>query len=350
MLLRDSYVPETNDTSDRVLPWVPKAVPAVEPKGLRKPRIVYAPFEYQKAYDYWHKQQCAHWLHTEINLAQDLQDWSMMSSLDKHVVGSVLKGFVQAEVVIGDYWSTKVSAWFPKPEIALMCGAFAAMEGVHQTSYAYLGDTLGLDDYKAFLEEPTARSKIDRLVSAPRDASDHDVAVSLASFSAFGEGVSLFSSFAVLLHFSTRNMLKGTGQIISFSIRDESLHSEAGCWLFKEFMAEDPSLFSKRLTSDIKEVARETVRLEENAIDQIFAGGSLGSFTPDHLKAFIKLRANKKLQEIGIQSIFGKIDEQEVARTMGWFDAISAGREHADFFATRVTEYGTTDGNWEEIW
>jgi ribonucleoside-diphosphate reductase beta chain len=231
-----------------------------------------------------------------------------------------------------------------------MCGAFAAMEGVHQTSYAYLGDTLGLDDYKAFLEEPTARSKIDRLVSAPRDANDHDVAVSLASFSAFGEGVSLFSSFAVLLHFSTRNMLKGTGQIISFSIRDESLHSEAGCWLFKEFMAEDPSLFSKRLVSDIKEVARETVRLEENAIDQIFDGGALGSFTPEHLKAFIKLRANKKLQEIGVQSIFGKIDEQAVAKTMGWFDAISAGREHADFFATRVTEYGTTDGNWEEIW
>lgn len=347
MSLRDSCV---SDAGSHIVPstseWPSQAL---LPRGLRKPRTVYAPFEYPKAYEYWEKQQMAHWMHSEISLVQDVQDWNTkMTESGKHIVGSTLKGFVQAEVLIGDYWSTKVPAWFPKPEIALMCSAFASMEGIHQTSYAYLGDTLGLDDYHAFLDDPFARAKIDRLVSAPRNASDHEIATSLASFSAFGEGVSLFSAFAILLYFSTKNELKGTGQIISFSIRDESLHSEAGCHFFREFISENPGLYTNRLENDIREVARETVRLEENFIDEVFRYGNIG-LTAEVLKSFIRLRTNSKLQEVMAKPIFS-VNEGMVTKDMGWFDAIAAGREHADFFATRVTEYGISGGNWDDIW
>ncbi len=136
-----------------------------------------------------------------------------------------------------------------------MSHTFAAFESIHAVSYAYLNDSLGLDDYKAFLHEETVKAKIDRLINTG-GKSKEDIAKSLAIFSAFNEGVNLFSSFAILMSFSRRNLLKGLGQIIAFSIKDESLHSEAGCWLFRTFVEEYPAVLTDELKKEIYEAAR----------------------------------------------------------------------------------------------
>ena len=114
-----------------------------------------------------------------------------------------------------------------------------------------LNETLGLDNFAEFLEDPETKAKIDALLSA-RDADTSQWsqrAKSLAIFSAFTEGVNLFSSFAVLLSFKMRNLLKGVGQIIEWSVRDESLHSEGGCWLFRQLLTEMPELKTPRSLS-----------------------------------------------------------------------------------------------------
>ena len=189
--------------------------------SLLEPRLIYAPFVYQQAYDFWETQQQAHWLHTEIAMAGDISDWkSKLSETEKFVIGSVLKGFTQAEIVIEDYWSNKVARWFKHPEIQMMANTFASFESIHAVSYAYLNQSLGLEDYEAFLHESSAKAKIDRLVNI-KGKTKKEIALSLAIFSAFNEGVNLFSSFAILLNFSRFNKLRGVGQIIQFSIRDE---------------------------------------------------------------------------------------------------------------------------------
>lgn len=314
---------------------------------LREPRLVYAPFEYQWAYDYWLKQQSAHWLHTEISLAEDIQNWDQDLTLtEKHVIGATLKGFTQAEVVVQDYWCKQVATWFPKPEIALMCGAFGSMEGIHQTSYAYLNDSLGLTDYAAFLQEPAAKAKIDRLMEVTTE-SDAEIAKSLAIFSGFTEGVSLFSSFAILLNFSRRNLLKGVGQIISFSIRDETLHSNAGCHLFREYIKEYPELMTEELKHEIEEAAYLTVQMEDAFINEAFSKGDIADFCAKDLKEFIRFRANTKLSDLGLKPVF-EFEKESVLR-FDWFDAMSAGTEQADFFAMRVSDYSKSDQNWDNI-
>ena len=56
--------------------------------SLLEERVVYKPFEYPQAFDYWLKQQQAHWLHTEVPMAQDVTDWkSNMKDHEKNVVG-----------------------------------------------------------------------------------------------------------------------------------------------------------------------------------------------------------------------------------------------------------------------
>src|ERR1700678_2797779 len=202
-------------------------------------RLAYSPFEYPKAFEYWEKSQQSHWLHYEINMSSDINDWKIiLTEAEKNVIGHILKSFVSIEIHVEDYWQ-RVAKWFKKREIQIMAAPFSSFESIHAVSYAYLNQSLGLEDFETFLSEPTGKAKIERLINV-KGKSKEEIAKSLAIFSAFTEGVNLFSSFAVLLNFSRFNKLKGVGQIIAFSIKDESLHSEAGCWLFRTLIEEFP--------------------------------------------------------------------------------------------------------------
>lgn len=312
-------------------------------------RITYKPFLYDKAHDYWLKQQQAHWLPSEVQMASDIQDWAEnLTPQEKQVVGGVLKGFIQTELVVNDYWTTKIGKWFPHPEVVMMGTSFGNMETVHTIGYAYLNDSLGLTEYDAFLQEPTAKAKIDRLLDV-KGNDKHDIARSLAIFSAFTEGVSLFSSFAILFNFSRWNKLKGVGQIISWSVRDESLHSEAGCWLFREFIKEYPEVWTDEVKKSVYEAARTTIELEDDFIDKVFQGCKIEGIDAKDIKQFIRYRANTKLGELGLKMNWKNIDQEAIKR-MAWFDLMTAGVEHTDFFAQKVTSYSKGHVDFSNIW
>jgi ribonucleotide reductase beta subunit family protein with ferritin-like domain len=189
-------------------------------------RQTYRPFEYPVAYDFYRNQQLVHWTKDEIKIAEDIQNWQNdLTETEKAVVGGILKGFTQMEVLVGDYWRN-VPKWFPKPEIGMMCSTFSYFETIHQDSYALINESLGLDDFAAFLYEETTKHKLDYFIDIPEQSTLEQKAKSLAIFSAFAEGCMLFSSFAVLLSFQRENLLKGVSQIVSFSIRDENCFSE----------------------------------------------------------------------------------------------------------------------------
>ena len=305
---------------------------------LFEARPTYRPFLYPKAYDYWTLQQKSHWLHEEVQMGGDITNWNFdLTEVDKHIIGSILKGFTQTEIFVEDYWSNVVANKLKHPEIQMMANTFASFESIHIAGYAFLNDTLGLDDYTAFLHEPTTKAKIDRIMGV-KSKNKIDFVKSLAIFSAFTEGVSLFSSFAILMSFSQRNLLKGVGQIIAWSVRDEQLHSEAGCWLFRECVKEHPELLTEEVKNDILEASRLTVELEDKFIDQVFSKGNLPNLTAHDLKNYIRHRANNKLGEIGFKKNWKNID-QESLKKMEWFGIIANGVESADFFASRNTGY-----------
>lgn len=317
--------------------------------SLFTPRPTYAPFEYPKAYEFWELQQQSHWLHTEVSMASDINDWKIsLSETEKNVIGHILKGFTQSEVFIQEYWGQMVGKWFKKPEIQMMAATFSAFESIHAVSYAYLNQSLGLEDFEAFLHEPTAKAKIDRLITT-KGKSKEEIAKSLAIFSAFNEGVNLFASFAVLLNFSRFNKLKGVGQIIAFSIKDESLHSEAGCWLFKVLVEEFPDLLTDELKKEIYDAARLTVELEDAFIDKAYEYGPIEGLDSRDLKAFIRFRANTKLNDLGLKKVWKNLDKQALDR-MAWFDVLSSGVSHADFFAQRVSDYARGALDFSKIW
>jgi len=289
---------------------------------LLQERIVYKPFEYPEAHDYWMKQQQAHWLHTEVPMMSDVNDWKQnLNETEKNIIGSILKGFAQTETVVNDYWSTLVTKWFRKPEVIKMAVTFGAFETIHAEAYSLLNEELGLDDFSEFLEDETTMAKIETLMNV-RDSHDgtpdwHERAKSLAIFSAFTEGVNLFSSFAVLLSFKMRNKLKGVGQIVEWSIRDESLHSEAGCWLFRTLVDENPQLKTPELEAAINEAALLSLKLELDFIDKVYEFGDLEGCSKYDLTNFIKNRINTKLGDLGYSPILTDVDITSV-NNMKW--------------------------------
>ena len=311
-------------------------------------RIPYKPFEFPVYYEEgWLKQAQAFWLHTEISMQGDVKDWNeTLTKEEKNLVGNILLGFAQTECAVSDYWTTMVTNWFPKHEIKQMAMMFGSQETIHATAYSYLNETLGLDDFSAFLHEPAVAEKFELLTQTTADWTHKDLATnpqarkevarSLAIFSAFSEGVSLYSSFAVLYSFQMRNMLKGIGQQMKWSVRDESLHSKMGCQLFRHMCEEFPELLEDSRES-ILEAAKLIVELESRFIDMIFEQGDLENLKKDDLKEFIKARTNIKLEELGYKSHFDY--NKKKAENLEWFYHLTGGITHTDFFAIRPTDY-----------
>jgi ribonucleoside-diphosphate reductase beta chain len=311
-------------------------------------RDFYKPFEYQEAFDFYLDQQRSHWLADEVPLASDLNDWKQkLTESEKNLIGNILKSFAQTEVHVNDYWSSKVSQWFPKPEIVAMTSTFGSFEAIHAQAYARLNEALDLEDFKAFLEDEAALSKIERLTETPMGTLS-EKAQSLAIFSAFTEGVNLFSSFAILMSFQLRNLMKGTGQIIEWSVRDESLHSKAGCWLFRTLLDEMPELNTEELRNKVTEACHLSVQLEFDFIEKAFEMGEVEGLNRAQLQNFIKARANEKMIELGYNAVYNDIDPN-LLKQMEWFGHLTSGKTHQDFFAGRVTDYAKSTSDWSDL-
>lgn len=309
-------------------------------------RIPYKPFEYQWAYDYWFDHLMMRWSHHTISMTQDIKDWNEnLTPQEKNVISNILKGFAQTELEVEDYWSTYITRWFPKHEIKKMAIQFAAGEGVHAEAYSYLNETLGLNDFEAFMKDETTMKKLEALTEVdPLDESLENIARSIAIFSACAEGIQLFSSFAVMLSFKKTNRMKGISQQMVYSIRDESLHSNAGCKLFRTLVEENPHIWTWSLKTAIGEGIDAAIDNEFDYIDKIFELGDLESITKAQLKNFMYDRANRKLAELGLEE--GYPVDKELLDEMRWFYSFVSGTKDGDFFDIHQTDYAEPNEDW----
>ena len=328
---------------------------------LFKQRIPYKPFEYPVYYtEGWLKQAQAFWLHTEIPMQQDVKDFrENLSDHEKQLVGNILLGFAQTECAVSDYWTNQVTRWFPKHEIIQMAMMFGSQETIHATAYSYLNETLGLENFDGFLHDEVTKNKFDNLVNTKNEytyvelatmpLARVEVAKSLAVFSAFAEGVSLYSSFAVLYSFQMRNLLKGIGQQMKWSVRDESLHSKMGCMLFRQMCEEYPEL-KDAARDKVLEAAHLSVNMEIDFINKMFENGDLENLKAEDLVEFIRKRANEKLIELGYEPVF--IVDTTKSDNLDWFYHLTGGLTHTDFFALRPTDYSKAgEGeDFEDVW
>lgn len=316
--------------------------------SLFETRQAYKPFEYPWAYEAYKDQQRMHWLPDEVPMADDVRDWKFnLTTGEKNLCTQVFRFFTQADIEVNDCYMTKYASIFKPTEIKMMLSSFASMEAVHIDAYSHLVDTIGMPDslYQEFLNYREMKAKYDYLHKF--ETSDiRGTAITLAAFGAFTEGLQLFASFAILLNFSRFGKMKGMGQIVTWSVRDESLHANSIIKLFKTLLSEHPELSTNDLVEEITNVCATIVYFEDAFVDLAFEidGGVEGLKAKD-VKKYIRYIANRRLIQLGFDPIY-LIDENPLP----WMDYILNGIEHANFFEQRATEYSkaATVGTWND--
>ena len=311
-------------------------------------RKVYKPFEYPWAYEYWRRQQQIHWMPEEVPLGEDCRDWARkLSEHERNLLTQIFRFFTQADVEVQDCYHERYARVFKPTEIKMMLTAFSNMETIHIAAYSHLLDTIGMPEaeYGTFLQYREMAAKCDYMHTFGVET-DADIARTLAMFGAFTEGLQLFASFAMLMNFPRFNKMKGMGQIVSWSVRDESLHCEGIIRLFHAF-ARETGCLSSAVKSDIMECAETVVRLEDGFIDLAFEMGPVEGLRAEDVKRYIRYVADWRLGQLGLPPVYLIKDHP-----LPWLTTLLSGVEHANFFETRATEYSkaTTSGDWTETW
>ena len=315
--------------------------------SLLDDRPVYKPFQYPWAYDAWLTQQRIHWLPEEVPLADDVKDWHRnMTDAECNLLTQIFRFFTQADVEVNNCYMKHYSQVFKPTEVLMMLSAFSNIETIHISAYSHLLDTLGMPEveYQAFLKYKAMKDKYDYMqewgVESPAD-----IAKTLAVFGAFTEGLQLFASFAILLNFPRFNKMKGMGQIVTWSARDESLHTDSIIKLFKTFLEENPEVWTEDLQRDLYRACDTIVGHEDAFIELAFEMGGVEGLDGAEVKAYIRYIADRRLSQIGLQPMY-KTDKNPLP----WLEEMLNGVEHANFFENRATEYSraATQGTWEE--
>jgi ribonucleoside-diphosphate reductase beta chain len=319
--------------------------------NLSEERNYFKPFNYPWAYEAWLKHEQSHWLHTEVPMSEDVKDWKKkLSKEEKTFLTQIFRFFTQGDIDVAGGYVKNYLPYFPQPEVRMMLTGFAAREALHIAAYSHLIETLGLPEttYNEFLEYDAMREKHDYVMDiSSKNTTKENTATHIAVFSAFTEGMQLFSSFIMLLNFARHGKMKGMGQIITWSIVDETQHAESMVKLFRTYIEENREIWNDELKGKIYTIAERMVQLEDKFIDLAFGVNQMEGLSSEDVKKYIRYIADRRLISLGLKGVF-KVKKNPLP----WVEEMINAPTHTNFFENRATDYakGALSGNWGDVW
>ena len=315
---------------------------------LQDERDYFKPFHYPWAYDAWLKHEQSHWLHTEVPMLEDVKDWkNNLSTEEKYFLTQIFRFFTQADIDVAGGYVKNYLPEFPQPEVRMMLSSFAAREALHIAAYSHLIESLGMPEstYNEFMEYDVMREKHEYFVKKVNNGVA--LPVKLAAISAFTEGLALFASFVMLLNFPRHGKMKGMGQIVTWSIVDETQHAEGVIKLFRTYVEENREVWNDATKGQIYSVCTKIVELEDQFIDLAYSMGPVKGLRDSELKKYIRYIADRRLISMGMKGIY-KVKKNPLP----WVEEMINAPTHTNFFENRATDYakGALSGDWNEVW
>ena len=314
-------------------------------------RTSFKPFNYPWAYNAWLAHEQSHWLHTEVPMAEDVKDWkNKLTPPQKQFLTHIFRFFTQGDIDVAGGYVKNYLPYFRQPEVRMMLLGFAAREALHVAAYSHLIETLGLPDttYNQFLDYQQMKDKHDYVTDISSKNGDlASTARHIAVFSAFTEGMQLFSSFIMLLNFPRHGMMKGMGQIVTWSIVDETQHCESMIKLFRTYIEENKEIWNDELKGQIYTIAEKMVELEDRFVDLAFEMGDMPDLTANDVKQYIRYICDRRLISLGMKGVY-KVKKNPLP----WVEEMINAPTHTNFFENRATDYakGALSGDWENVW
>merc|ERR1712083_574021 len=283
--------------------------------------------QYPALFEMYKKHEASFWTAEEIDLAQDAKDWDTLTDNEQHFVKHVLAFFAASDGIVLENLSGRFSCEIQLPEARAFYGFQMAMENIHSETYSLL-----IDQY---IRDPTEKDKVFRAIDtmpAVREKAqwavqwmngEDDFATRLLAFAAV-EGIFFSGSFCAIFWLKKRGLMPGltfSNELIS---RDEGLHTDFACLLYKRIQ--------KKLSEEtVHKIIRDAVDCEKRFVTDALPVKLIG-MNAEMMKSYIEFVADRLLHALGVSKIWN------TPNPFDWMEMISL-QGKTNFFEKRVGEY-----------
>lgn len=304
------------------------------------------PIRYQWAYDLYQQAVRNTWFPHEIALKEDLEDWSKMTEDERHAVKFLMAFFNPAELIVNRSIALGIYPYLKSPECHLYLAKQMWEEANHCVAFEYVLETFPLDREKVYnvhLENPAMKAKeayINRYLGRMTEESldiatiegKKDFIRNLVATNIVMEGTWFYSGFMVALSFRQRNQLRNFASMITWVLRDESLHLQFGINLIHNILEENADLLTEEFATEIRNIIIEGVDLEVSYNKDLFPRGILG-LNADYVNQYVQYVADRRLLELGLETHYN------VKNPAKWMATATDVFELVNFFEAQNTSY-----------
>jgi len=309
---------------------------ALEP--ILKPdlsRFTTLPVKYPDLYALYLKSIDCFWTFSELDFAQDVNDWKSMTCREQHFIKMVLAFFAGADGIINENLIGRFCDEVQIPEARLFYSSQIFFEGIHSVSYANMIDTFITNKkeknqlFNSIVEIPAIKKKADWIIS--NVVSDAPFTNRLVAFACV-EGILFSGSFASIFWLKKRNLFKGLAFANELISRDEALHVEFAVALFLK-------LENRPNQQIITDIIKGAVEIELEFICEAIPCRLIG-MNSVLMSQYIKFVADRLSLQLGYDKIYN------ISNPFDWMQLISLERK-SNFFEASVSEYAlaTKDKN-----
>jgi ribonucleoside-diphosphate reductase beta chain len=292
-----------------------------------KQRFVLFPIIHKEIWAMYKKHEASFWTAQEIDLSQDEKDWDKLNQNEQHFIKHVLAFFAASDGIVLENLAERFLTEVQLPEARCFYGFQIAMENVHSETYSLLIDTYIRDSqektrlFHAMETIPCVKEKAQwalKWISC-----DNSFAERLVAFAAV-EGIFFSGSFCAIFWIKKRGLMPGltfSNELIS---RDEGLHCDFACLLYK-------MLQNKLAQEVVQDIIRDAVKIEIEFVCESIPVALIG-MNQKLMSQYIEFVADRLLAALGCPKIYNATNPFE------WMEMISL-QGKTNFFEKRVGEY-----------
>jgi ribonucleoside-diphosphate reductase beta chain len=291
-----------------------------------KDRFVILPINYPKIWEQYKKHVASFWTAEEIDLGSDQKDWENLNDGERHFISHILAFFAASDGIVNENLAVNFMSEVQLPEARCFYGFQIMMENIHSETYALLIDTYIKDPkekdrlFHAIDTVPAVKKKAEW---ALRWIDNGTFAQRLVAFAAV-EGIFFSGSFCSIFWLKKRGLMPGltfSNELIS---RDEGLHCEFACLLYK--------MLSARLSQqEVHEIISDAVQIEKEFITEALPVALIG-MNAVLMQQYIEFVADRWLDELGYSKIYN------ASNPFDFMEMISL-QGKTNFFEKRVGDY-----------
>jgi len=291
-------------------------------------RHVLFPLRYQDIWQKYKEAEASIWTVSEIDLGSDMKDWDNMTPDEQHFVKHVLAFFAASDGIVLENLAGRFMSDVKVPEARCFYGFQIMIENVHSETYSVLIDT--------YIRDPTEKLRlfhaVDNIACVRKKAlwalkwisSTSSFAERLIAFAAV-EGIFFSGSFCAIFWLKKRGLMPGltfSNELIS---RDEGLHCDFACMLYKNHIV------NKLSEAAVHAIIAEAVAIEVEFVTESLPVRLIG-MNAELMKQYIEFVADRLLVSLGVEKLY------KVSNPFDFMEMISL-QGKTNFFEKRVGDY-----------